>query len=114
LEQVFINIILNALEALPDRSASVRVRATYEAPEDRIVVEVQDEGIGIAREQLNELSKPFFSTKTEAGGTGLGLSISSSILERHGGSMTFESELDRGTSAVIKLPVSGSFNKGSQ
>ncbi|MCP4409702.1 MAG: PAS domain S-box protein [Gammaproteobacteria bacterium] len=105
LEQVFINVILNALQSLPDRHAGVRVRATYDASKNRILVEVQDQGSGIDEQQLQDLTKPFFTTKTASGGLGLGLSISATILKRHKGWMKFESELGKGTTVTIKLPV---------
>jgi signal transduction histidine kinase len=105
LEQVFINIVMNALQSLTDRSAAVKVKATHDSAKNRIVVKVRDEGSGIDEEQLQDLTKPFFTTKTASGGVGLGLSISASILERHKGSMRFKSELGRGTTVTIKLPV---------
>ena len=100
-----IKIIINALHSLPDRSAAVRVQATYDPMKNRIIVKVQDEGSGIDEEQLQDLTKPFFTTKTASGGVGLGLSISASILERHKGAMRFNSEPGRGTTVTIKLPV---------
>jgi len=105
LEQVFINVILNALQALPDRKAGVWVRAKYNSGKNHIRVTVRDEGSGIVKEQLDELKKPFFTTKTATGGMGLGLSISASILERHQGSMKFDTALGEGTTVTIKLPL---------
>ena len=68
-------------------------------------VTIRDEGQGISERDLGRLTEPFFTTRTDAGGTGLGLSISRSIIERHGGSMGFESVLGGGTTVTIRLPV---------
>ncbi len=106
LEQVFINVIVNALESLPDRSRSVKVSATAEPASGRIVVQVEDQGKGIAEDVMAQIGEPFFTTKAESGGTGLGLSISSSIVERHGGILRFESNNNPGTTVSIDLPVS--------
>jgi len=106
LEQVFINVIVNALESLPDRSRSVKVSARAETASGRIVVQVEDQGKGIAEDVMAQIGEPFFTTKAESGGTGLGLSISSSIVERHGGILRFESNNNPGTTVSIDLPVS--------
>ena len=106
LEQVFINIIVNALEALPARSRAVRVSAGAGGGGERIVVQVEDQGRGIAEDVMARIGDPFFTTKAECGGTGLGLSISSSIVDRHGGVLRFESNRDLGTTVSIDLPVS--------
>ncbi|MCM8613735.1 ATP-binding protein [Accumulibacter sp.] len=105
LEQVFINIIVNALESLPERSRSVRVSARAIPAEGRLVVEVADQGKGIPEDVMAQLGEPFFTTKAESGGTGLGLSISSSIVDRHGGMMRFESNADLGTTVRVDLPI---------
>jgi signal transduction histidine kinase len=105
LEQVFINVIVNALESLPDRSRSVKVSARTDDTGSRIVVQVEDQGKGIAEDVMAQIGEPFFTTKAESGGTGLGLSISSSIVEKHGGVMRFEANSDFGTTVSIDLPV---------
>ncbi len=105
LEQVFINIILNALQALPERSAHVWVRSFLDESSNQLVVAVQDQGCGIEQEDLNRLTEPFFSTKTDSGGTGLGLSITASIIHRHHGTMEFDSECGRGTTVTIRFPI---------
>ena len=106
LEQVFINVIVNALEALPERSRGVRVSAATDQTGNRVVVQVEDQGRGIGEDVMVRIGDPFFTTKAESGGTGLGLSISSSIVERHGGVLRFESNSDLGTTVSIDLPVS--------
>ena len=105
LEQVFINVIVNALESLPERSRSVRVSAAADDEGKRITVQVEDQGQGIAEEVITQIGEPFFTTKGDSGGTGLGLSISSSIIEKHGGVLRFESRENEGTTVCIELPV---------
>jgi PAS domain S-box-containing protein len=105
LEQVFINVIVNALESLPDRSRAVRVSARADNGGGRIIVEVVDQGKGIAEDVMAQIGEPFFTTKAETGGSGLGLSISSSIVEKHGGVLRFEPNTDLGTTVSIDLPV---------
>ena len=105
LEQVFVNVLLNALQALPDRTRKVRLAATHDADHNVVLVTVQDEGRGIAERDMGRLTEPFFSTRTDAGGTGLGLSISRSIMEKLGGSLSFESRLGSGTTVTIRIPV---------
>ncbi|MBE2259602.1 MAG: CHASE domain-containing protein [Rhodobacteraceae bacterium] len=105
LEQVFINVIVNALESLPDHSCSVKVSARLDSSGERIIVRVKDQGQGIAEDVMAQIGEPFFTTKGDRGGTGLGLSISSSIVERHGGVLRFASNKKMGTTVSIELPV---------
>ena len=71
------------------------------------MVEVQDEGVGIAPEDLGRVAEPFFTTRRSSGGTGLGLYVSRRIVEEHGGTLALESETGRGTRAVVCLPAGG-------
>ena len=105
LEQVFINVLLNALQALPERTKGVHIHAAFDPVADAISVVVRDEGGGILERDLGRLTEPFFTTRTKTGGTGLGLSISRSIVERHEGTIGFESSLGKGTVVTIRLPV---------
>jgi signal transduction histidine kinase len=105
LAQVFINVILNALQALPDRTCGVSIDVSADPEAASVLIRVRDEGEGISRENLASLTEPFFSTREDSGGTGLGLSISQTIIERHGGQITFDSELGRGTTVTIALPA---------
>jgi hypothetical protein len=105
LEQVFINVLLNALQSLPDRHYGVRVRVRLSEAKEKLEITCADEGKGISERDLGRLTEPFFTTRFDQGGTGLGLSITRSIIERHGGSLRFESELNKGTTVTIKLPV---------
>jgi len=105
LEQVLINLIQNACQALPDKNKGIIVSTSFDEERDSIVVRVQDEGLGIEPETLSHITDPFFTTKNDSGGVGLGLSISSIIIEQHGGKLSFSSEPGRGTTAEIILPV---------
>ena len=80
IEQVIVNLVGNALEALPDSSRGIAVSTRWEADARCVVLEVRDEGTGIAPEYLARLCDPFFTTKSGSGGTGLGLAISLSLI----------------------------------
>jgi len=104
-EQVMINLIQNACQALPDNQKAIFVSTSYDEKKPSIVVEVEDEGTGITSEMLSHITDPFYTTKSDSGGLGLGLSISSRIVREHGGTLTFTSEPGKGTKAEIVLPV---------
>jgi PAS domain S-box-containing protein len=105
LEQVMINLIQNACQALPDVRRAISLSTAYDEKASCILVKVQDEGVGIPPEVLPRIADPFFTTKSKSGGVGLGLSISSRIIKEHGGTLTFRSESGKGTTAEIILPV---------
>lgn len=105
LEQVLINLIQNACQALPDPNRGICVTTQSLQDGKWLLCEVQDEGIGIPQENLDRLSDPFFTTKPEGSGMGLGLSISSGIVLEHGGRLEFESEPGQGTRARVLLPL---------
>jgi len=111
LEQVVINLVMNALQALPDKSREVIVRTETTAKEVRIVV--QDQGKGMTPEVQERLTEPFFSTRIDEGGTGLGLYISTSVLAEHGGKMTFDSVPGEGTTVIVTLPAAADKVGGS-
>ena len=106
LEQVVINLILNALQSLPDPERGVRVATRFDPERRHVVVEVRDEGSGIAPEALAHIRDPFYTTRRESGGTGLGLAVSSRIVEEHGGALEYESAVGEGTTARLRVPVS--------
>lgn len=102
LRQVFLNLFINAIHAMPG-GGILRVKANlHEA--DRVCVEVQDQGEGIPPEVLPHVFDPFFTTKEPGKGTGLGLSVSLSIIKRHGGDIQVESEPGKGTIFHVCLP----------
>ena len=113
-EQIVVNLVTNALEALPDRRCGVTVATAFDAAECRVVIEVRDEGVGIAPEHLRHLCDPFFTTKQASGGTGLGLAITSSLVRLHGGRLTFASELGKGTRALVTFPCGPEEESSSQ
>jgi len=100
MRQVWINLAVNALEAMGDRGTlTVRWRP---ATGERVAVEFMDDGPGIPADDLRRVGEPFFTTKR--GGTGLGLAIAQRIVERHGGTLEIESESGRGVCARVALP----------
>lgn len=100
LYQVVLNLLANARKA-SSAGSRVRVRCAVEA--DTAVLEIRDQGKGIAPEQLADIWTPFFTTG--GGGTGLGLPIVRRIVEAHGGTVTIESQPDAGTTATVRLPA---------
>ncbi len=106
LVQVFINLLTNACQAAPEKGGRVVISTSYEPDLARpIVIEVEDNGGGIALEHIGHVFAPFFTTKLHKDGTGLGLSIVKSIVEGHDGAIRVESHLGRGTRFIIELPV---------
>jgi two-component system, NtrC family, sensor kinase len=102
IKQVFINLLLNALEAMPD-GGQIDVSTTYTKEPPGVSITVTDTGMGIPADILPRIFEPFHSTKPN--GTGLGLPTSHTIVERHGGSISVESAADRGTTFRVWLPV---------
>jgi PAS domain S-box-containing protein len=100
-EQVVVNLLTNALEALPDRTRGIIITTDFDAAAGSVILEIRDEGAGIAPEHLARLCDPFFTTKHESGGTGLGLAITASLVRGHGGQLTFTSEPGKGTRAWV-------------
>ncbi len=101
LKQVFINLLLNAIQAIP-KSGDVIVRTLVNGND--IIVEVEDTGIGIEASKLDKIFNPFFTTKGEEEGTGLGLPICYSIIHDHGGDITVTSQVGVGTKFAVTLP----------
>jgi polar amino acid transport system substrate-binding protein len=104
-EQVIINLVQNACQALPDNRKGIFVSTSYDEKRRSILVSVEDEGTGIPSGRLAHITDPFYTTKSDSGGLGLGLSISSRIVKEHGGTLTFTSEPGKGTKAEIVLPI---------
>ena len=102
LEQVFLNLIINAQHAMPEGGTlAVSARAVNEA----VLMEFADTGIGIPNALLDRIFDPFFTTRSDQGGTGLGLSVSYGIVERHGGSIEVQSECGEGTRFSLRFPA---------
>lgn len=105
LEQVIVNLLLNALQALPAEGGTVTVGTSCNPSSGEVVISVKDTGEGIPQEHLDRLFEPFFSTRIDSGGSGLGLYISSFIVNEHGGRLEFDSTVNKGTTVMIRLPV---------
>jgi polar amino acid transport system substrate-binding protein len=111
IEQVVVNLILNACQALPNPEKAIYMTTYQQDKGSQVVLEVIDEGIGIAKKHLPHLTEPFFTTKRTSGGTGLGLSVSDSIVREHEGSLSFRSTPEGGTSVHLTLPVNNEKTK---
>ena len=106
LRQVFLNLINNARDAMPEGGAITVSTENIEQGEVPFVrIEIKDTGDGIDKDKINLIFNPFFTTKTEGKGTGLGLSTSYDIIENHGGVMSVDTEVGKGTTFTIDLPV---------
>jgi CheY-like chemotaxis protein len=107
---VFLNILINAAQAIPEGQAErneIRILTKVDAGENgaEIVVEISDSGKGIAPESVSHVFEPFFTTKAVGQGTGLGLSVSRQTVSEHGGRITVESGLAKGTVFRVFLPI---------
>lgn len=105
IEQVLVNLLANACQALPDRSRAIVLKTRYDDERRVAVLLVRDDGIGIPPENLPKLATPFFTTRQAHGGTGLGLSVSFGIVKEHGGTIHFASEAGKGTTVTVTLPA---------
>jgi len=103
LEQVFLNLFINAIQAMPG-GGSIRVSASR-TPDQTIKITVQDTGIGIKPEDLEHIFEPFYTTKAVGRGTGLGLAVSYALVKKHGGYVEVQSQVNSGTTFSIYLPV---------
>lgn len=105
IEQVIVNLIINACQALGNPEEAIYISTKYDKDKKEVVLEVRDDGAGIIPENLAHLTDPFFTTKREQGGTGLGLSVSAGIVKEHKGSLEFESTPGQGTIVALHLPA---------
>ena len=104
IEQVLINLIVNASQAIPDdRRGLIKVATNYE--NERITVIVEDNGKGMNESTVNQIFNPFFTTKRAKGGTGLGLAIAYRIIEEHNGKIQVKSKPGVGTTFIIRIPT---------
>jgi two-component system NtrC family sensor kinase len=110
LQQVLLNLINNAMDAMEEKGRSLSVSARLE--EDYIVIEVSDDGPGIPEENLSQIFDPFFTTKPVGKGTGLGLSICYGIVKKLGGEINVHSVIDKGSAFRVKIPLKGSGESG--
>jgi signal transduction histidine kinase len=113
IEQVLINLLVNAGQAMPDDvKGLIRVSTRYEVP-GVVVIEVGDNGKGMNEKVLKQIFDPFFTTKRAKGGTGLGLAIAYRIIEEHGGTISVSSRLGEGTTFTIRIPVGAQDSGGT-
>jgi signal transduction histidine kinase len=113
LNQVFLNLLINAAHAIADvvkgtgNKGKIRVRTWQER--EQVVVAISDTGGGIPEEIRGKIFEPFFTTKEVGKGTGQGLTLARNVVvERHGGTLTFETEVGKGSTFFVRLPISGS------
>ena len=113
LEQVFVNLLLNARDAIEDKlstevikKSSEKIILTTSSDGDKITIEVSDTGTGIPKDQLEKIFEPFFTTKSVGKGTGLGLSISYGIIKDCGGNIHVRSKKGEGARFIIEFPIS--------
>ncbi len=102
INQVFLSILVNAAQAI-DKTGEITIK-TYQEKKD-VVIEISDTGCGIPAEDISKVFDPFFTTKEIGKGTGLGMNIAYNIIEQHRGSIMVKSQVDKGTTFIIKLPV---------
>lgn len=103
LEQVIVNLLINAAQAISSKERKIKVKTFAE--QNEVKLQISDEGCGISEENLKKIFDPFFTTKTESGGTGLGLSISNGIIQDMQGRIQVESKINIGSTFTIVLPV---------
>ena len=102
LQQVFMNLIMNARDAMP-RGGELTI--TTAAENSSVRVEVSDNGVGIPAEHINKIFDPFFTTKATSRGTGLGLAVTYGIIQEHAGSIQVDSVVGRGTTFRLEFPA---------
>lgn len=104
LQQAFLNLIFNAIEAMPE-GGELSIRTRLNKIENTIQVRIQDTGQGIPESHLDHIYEPFFTTKAEGKGTGLGLSIVYGVVKNHGGKISVKSEVGKGTIFTMTFPT---------
>ncbi len=104
LQQAFVNILWNAIEAMPD-GGQLSVSTSFERKTNMIEIHISDTGVGISEEDMERIFEPFFTTKAEGRGVGLGLSVAYGIIRQHHGEIHVHSKVDEGTHFTIQLPA---------
>jgi two-component system, NtrC family, sensor kinase len=112
IQQVFMNIVLNAADAMAEKGGTLRI--TTASKDGMVEISFADSGRGIAKENIPKLFDPFFTTKQTGKGTGLGLAISYGIIRSHNGEIKVESQLEKGSTFCIRLPISAESPKKAQ
>ena len=104
LSQVFINLIINAVDAMK-KKGTLTFRTYRKKPVKKVYIEISDTGFGIPKEHISKIFDPFFTTKETGKGTGLGLSTSYGIIKENGGQISIKETSPRGTTFLIELPL---------
>lgn len=104
MQQVFLNIILNAVEAMEGKG-KLTITSRLDADGQHVLLSISDTGPGIPKEVINKIFEPFFTTKPQGKGTGLGLAIAYGIVQKHKGEITVQSRVNEGTTFTVRLPV---------
>ncbi len=105
LSQAFLNIISNSIDAVASKGKDGKIDIETSFDGKRAEVKITDNGVGMSEDDIQKIFDPFFTTKKIGAGTGLGLSITYGIVERHGGTIAVNSQLNEGTEFIIKLPL---------
>ena len=108
LNQVWTNLIINAIQAMDGKGT---LTIGIKRKQEFVIVSISDTGCGIPENIRNKIFEPFFTTKISGEGSGLGMDIIKRILEEHGGKITFDTEIDKGTTFYIKLPINTTKNE---
>lgn len=102
LQTAFLNFISNSIEAMPD-GGNLKVSAFKDDSAEQVIILFEDTGEGIEKENLDKILEPFFTTKSH--GTGLGMSLAYNVIKTHCGKLNIESEVNRGTRIIVRLPI---------
>jgi PAS domain S-box-containing protein len=105
LDQVVINLLMNAIQALENRNQKITLSTRCAIEQDQLFLIVCDEGRGMSADIMEHISEPFVTTKRQEGGSGLGLSVSARIVKEHGGTLDFTSTPGKGTTVTLTLPA---------
>jgi len=109
IEQVLVNLIVNAAQAIPDDTKGL-IRVSTLLEDDQVIIRIADNGKGMDEKTRKQIFDPFFTTKRTKGGTGLGLAIVFRIIEEHGGNIAVTSRINEGTTFIIRIPVAENEN----
>lgn len=104
LQQVFLNLLLNAFQAMPE-GGDLIIKTAYLPRRASVQITISDSGVGIPKQNLSKIFDPFYTTKEKTRGTGLGLSVSYGIIREHNGKIEIQSELKKGSTFKVTLPV---------
>jgi signal transduction histidine kinase len=102
MEIVFVNLFVNAVQAIGDKKGAITVEITDDPSDENVIIKVIDTGIGIREEIIGKIFEPLFTTRQV--GTGLGLSSCKSIVDQHGGAISASSKVGKGTTFTIRMP----------